>query len=223
MSCGSPGGTRVARALSRWCHSACGSTRDPSTPPPISCVPCLDTARDALTQLVSVHPNAGVAAAASSLRVDIRRFPWINRLAADYAFDADRLSPFFAGDVRESAGVAAGHRARAGPSPPARHASPSLVDAQQGRRAAPPAARRRRRAPARPANGRHRHRPAGWTLRRTAVHRAQGADGAPPGRRGARHLRRARRWRCSGWTPKITTGRKSTRAGSWTPRRRSAP
>ena len=48
-----------------------------------------------------MHPNAGVAAAASSLRVDIRRFPWINRLAADYAFDGDRLSPFFSGDVRD--------------------------------------------------------------------------------------------------------------------------
>ena len=78
----------VARTLSRWCYSASGSTRDPSMSVTISRALLLDTPRDALTQLVSVHPNAGVSAAASSLRVDIRRFPWINRLAADYAFDA---------------------------------------------------------------------------------------------------------------------------------------
>ena len=154
--------------------------------------PCLDTARDALTQLVPVHPNAGVAAAASSLRVDIRRFPWINRLAADYAFDARPPVAVLRRRRARSARVAAGHCPRAGASPTARHARLA-----RGRPAGPArgATRRprRHRAPARPANGRNRHRPAGWTVRRTAVHRPQGADGAAAGRSGARHLRRAHR------------------------------
>jgi bacillithiol biosynthesis cysteine-adding enzyme BshC len=36
--------------------------------------------------------------AASSLAVDIRTFPWIRRLASDYAFAFDKVAPFFAGD-----------------------------------------------------------------------------------------------------------------------------
>jgi len=106
----------------------------------ISRVPHLDTPRDALTQLVSVHPNAGVAAAASSLRVDIRRFPWINRLAADYAFDAGRLSAFFAGDVRDPQAWRQAI-ARAQAHPRQRDTLASIVDDQQARRGAPTAAR----------------------------------------------------------------------------------
>ena len=30
--------------------------------------------------------------------VDGRRFPWIRRLAADYAYDFSSVAPFFAGD-----------------------------------------------------------------------------------------------------------------------------
>ena len=30
--------------------------------------------------------------------VDVRRFPWIRRLAADYAYDFRAVAPFFAGD-----------------------------------------------------------------------------------------------------------------------------
>ena len=30
--------------------------------------------------------------------VDIRRFPWIKKLAADYAFQFSALAPFFSGD-----------------------------------------------------------------------------------------------------------------------------
>ena len=106
----------------------------------------LDTPRDALTQLVSVHPNAGVAAAASSLRVDIRRFPWINRLAADYAFDPARLSSFFAGDVRDA------RRLACRPSPARRPIRGSATPwRRSGRSAAGPARRagRRHEAPRR--------------------------------------------------------------------------
>jgi bacillithiol biosynthesis cysteine-adding enzyme BshC len=48
-----------------------------------------------------VHPNAGVSAAPPGFRVDIRRFPWINRIALDIAFDAGRLSAFLSGDWRQ--------------------------------------------------------------------------------------------------------------------------
>lgn len=61
----------------------------------------LDTLRDALTEYRPVHPNAEVSAAPPGFRVDIRRFPWINRIAIDTAFDPSRLSPFFAGDWRQ--------------------------------------------------------------------------------------------------------------------------
>jgi bacillithiol biosynthesis cysteine-adding enzyme BshC len=46
-----------------------------------------------------VIPQPGLATTAS-LSVDIRRFPWIRPLAADYAFDYPRLAGFFAGDPR---------------------------------------------------------------------------------------------------------------------------
>lgn len=45
----------------------------------------------------------GVSATFARLPVDIRRFPWINRLAADYAFDFARLGDFYAGNPAEPA------------------------------------------------------------------------------------------------------------------------
>ena len=46
-------------------------------------------------------PQSGVTASRSEsvVRLDIRRFPWIRRLAADYAFDYARVAEFFAGVV----------------------------------------------------------------------------------------------------------------------------
>lgn len=71
--------------------------------------------------------------------VDVRRFPWIRRLAADYAFNFPVVAPFFAGDPTSHAGWAdaisrsqAHTRNRTG-----------IVDVlltQQQRRGAPPAA-----------------------------------------------------------------------------------
>jgi bacillithiol biosynthesis cysteine-adding enzyme BshC len=87
-----------------------------------------------------VHPNAGVAAAGSSLRIDIRRFPWINRLAADYAFDPGRLAPFFSGDVRDPQAWRQAI-ARAQAHPRQRDTVATLLDAQQARRGAPAEAR----------------------------------------------------------------------------------
>jgi len=35
--------------------------------------------------------------------VDVRRFPWIRRLAADYAYDFRAVAPFFSGDPADRA------------------------------------------------------------------------------------------------------------------------
>jgi bacillithiol biosynthesis cysteine-adding enzyme BshC len=87
-----------------------------------------------------VLPNTDAAPASSSLRLDIRRFPWINRLAADYAHAPGRLAPFFAGDVRDTqAWRDAVSRAQAHPRQ--REVVASVLAAQQERRAAPQAAR----------------------------------------------------------------------------------
>jgi bacillithiol biosynthesis cysteine-adding enzyme BshC len=44
-----------------------------------------------------------VSASSARLAVDIRRFPWINRLAADYAFDYPKLADFYPGNPAEPA------------------------------------------------------------------------------------------------------------------------
>jgi bacillithiol synthase len=72
--------------------------------------------------------------------VDIRRFPWIRRLAADYAYDFDRLLPFFAGHPSQPAAWADSiGRAQAFPRDRARVAA--ILAAQQDRRRAPLEAR----------------------------------------------------------------------------------
>ena len=135
------------------------------------CVPCLDTARERSEHsTVSVHPNAGVAAAASVCASIIRRFPWINRLAADYAFDFDRLSPFF---YRRRPRIRSAWRrpSRARRPIPASATRVAVAHRRRNRpaRGAPPPPVAAAEQPARPANGRHRHRPAGGPVRRTAL------------------------------------------------------
>ena len=71
--------------------------------------------------------------------VDVRRLPWMRRLAVDYAFDFARLEPFFAGDPADEAAW------RDRISAAQRHARPrrevtEIVVAQQERRGAPPEA-----------------------------------------------------------------------------------
>ncbi len=78
--------------------------------------------------------------AAARLAVDVRRFPWIRRLAADYAYDFAMVAPFFAGNPSEPAAWAEaisrtqGHTRR-------RDDVARLIGEQQQRRNAPPAAR----------------------------------------------------------------------------------
>jgi bacillithiol biosynthesis cysteine-adding enzyme BshC len=71
--------------------------------------------------------------------VDVRRFPWIRRLAADYAYDFPAVAPFFSGNPADRAAWAAaiartqGHERR-------RQEIAAVIAAQQQRRAAPPRA-----------------------------------------------------------------------------------
>lgn len=77
---------------------------------------------------------------AAALAVDIRTFPWIRRLAADYAFSFANVAPFYAGDpATHGAWAETIARSRAFKRQPADIAR--VVAAQQERRSAPAAAR----------------------------------------------------------------------------------
>ena len=80
------------------------------------------------------------AATASRIPIDIRRFPWIKPLVADYAFDHGKVADFFAGDPRDpQAWTAAIDRTRAH-----RRATAAIADIirhQQEQREAPAEAR----------------------------------------------------------------------------------
>jgi bacillithiol biosynthesis cysteine-adding enzyme BshC len=86
---------------------------------------------------VSTNSTAGE----SSLRipVDVRRFPWIRRFAADYAYDFSAVAPFFAGDPSDR-GAWAQAIARAQSHTRRRAEIASIVGAQQRLRNAPPRA-----------------------------------------------------------------------------------
>ncbi len=73
------------------------------------------------------------------LPIDIRRFPWIRRLAADYAFDYARVAEFFAGNPADPAAWR-GAIARAQQQPRQREAVAQILEAQQRKRGAPPEA-----------------------------------------------------------------------------------
>jgi bacillithiol biosynthesis cysteine-adding enzyme BshC len=72
--------------------------------------------------------------------VDLRRFPWIRRLAVDYAYDFRAVAPFFSGDPSDRAAWAEAI-ARAQAHDRHREAIAEVVAAQQARRGAPAKAR----------------------------------------------------------------------------------
>jgi bacillithiol synthase len=87
-----------------------------------------------------VSPEPASAPTATAIPVDIRRFPWIRRLATDYAFAYEHVSPFFAGNPSTPGAWAdAIARAQAHLRAPAELAR--VLAAQQERRGAPPASR----------------------------------------------------------------------------------
>ena len=72
--------------------------------------------------------------------VDVRRFPWIRRLAADYAYDFQSVAPFFPGDPTKRASWSDAI-ARAQAYERRRDTVAQVVAAQQQRRGAPARAR----------------------------------------------------------------------------------
>jgi bacillithiol biosynthesis cysteine-adding enzyme BshC len=79
-------------------------------------------------------------ASASSLAIDIRSFPWIRPLAADYAFQFSKVAPFYAGDPATAAAWADTiRRSQNFKRQPAETAR--VIAAQQSQRNAPAAAR----------------------------------------------------------------------------------
>ena len=82
-------------------------------------------------------PQTGAAATSSRFPIEIRRFPWIKRLASDYAFDYPRVAEFFAGNPEDPAAWD-GAIARAQRHPRDRERIAEIVLAQQRRRGAPP-------------------------------------------------------------------------------------
>jgi bacillithiol biosynthesis cysteine-adding enzyme BshC len=70
------------------------------------------------------------------LPVDVRHFPWIRRLAADYAYDFPSVAPFFSGDPADRASWALAIK-RTQEHERGRREIASVVAAQQTRRGAP--------------------------------------------------------------------------------------
>ena len=98
----------------------------------------VDSVSDRLRQYVAVPSD--VSPVAASLAVDIRTFPWIRRLASDYAFAYANVAPFFAGDPATPAAWAdAIRRSQSYTRQPAEIAR--IIAAQQKRRGAPAASR----------------------------------------------------------------------------------
>jgi bacillithiol synthase len=83
-----------------------------------------------------VFSQPASTATSARLPVDVRRFPWINRLAADYAFDFARVADFYAGNPADPAAWAAAI-ARSQQFTRQRDAVADLLAAQQKRRGAP--------------------------------------------------------------------------------------
>ncbi|HEY5618474.1 MAG TPA: bacillithiol biosynthesis cysteine-adding enzyme BshC [Vicinamibacterales bacterium] len=83
--------------------------------------------------------QTGLSGTSSRLPIEIRRFPWIKRLAADYAFEYGRVADFFGGNPAEpSAWRDAIERTRRHPRE--RAGITDVVQGQQQRRNAPPEA-----------------------------------------------------------------------------------
>ncbi len=100
--------------------------------------PTVDSVGDRLRQYLTVPSEVSPVSAA--LAVDIRTFPWIRRLASDYAFAYANVAPFFAGDPATSAAWAETiQRSRSYARQPAELAR--LLATQQQQRGAPVAAR----------------------------------------------------------------------------------
>lgn len=91
-----------------------------------------------------MRPNSSEATAVSGdvparVAVDLRRFPWVRRLATDYAYDFRAVAPFFSGDPAELRSWSEAI-VRTQTHPRQAKALATLIAAQQARRGAPDAA-----------------------------------------------------------------------------------
>jgi bacillithiol synthase len=91
-------------------------------------------------QVNSPKPSALADESSVRIPVDVRRFPWIRRLAADYAYDFGAVAPFFSGDPADRSAWAAAI-ARTQAHDRRRTEIASVIGAQQEHRGAPPRAR----------------------------------------------------------------------------------
>ena len=92
-------------------------------------------------QVNSAEPSTSSTDGASvRIPVDVRRFPWIRRLAADYAYDFRSVAPFFSGDPADRSAWADAI-ARTQAHDRRRAETAGVIARQQERRAAPQAAR----------------------------------------------------------------------------------
>jgi len=91
-------------------------------------------------QVNSAEPFTSTDGPSVRIPVDVRRFPWIRRLAADYAFDFRSVAPFFSGDPADRGAWADAIR-RTQAHERRRDAIARVIAAQQERRQAPPSAR----------------------------------------------------------------------------------
>jgi bacillithiol synthase len=92
-------------------------------------------------QVNSTNPTAGPADEPFvRIPVDVRRFPWIRRFAADYAYDFPAVAPFFAGDPADRAAWTEAI-ARTQQHERRRDDLAHVLAGQQERRQAPPRAR----------------------------------------------------------------------------------
>jgi bacillithiol synthase len=89
---------------------------------------------------VQLNSTGSASESAVRIPVDVRRFPWIRRLAADYAYDFRSVAPFFSGDPADRAAWASAV-ARTQAHQRGRAEIASIIAAQQTHRGAPPRAR----------------------------------------------------------------------------------
>lgn len=92
-------------------------------------------------QVNSAEPSTSSSDGPSvRIPVDVRRFPWIRRLAADYAYDFRSVAPFFSGDPADRSAWADAI-ARTQAHDRRRDEIARVIASQQERRQAPPRAR----------------------------------------------------------------------------------
>ena len=84
-----------------------------------------------------MFPHSGLSATSTRIPVDIRSFPWIRRLASDYAFAYQNVADFFAGNPAEPAAWTEAVARVQQTGPRQRNRIADILHAQQTRRGAP--------------------------------------------------------------------------------------